>query len=70
MPMCGYPASLVMYRPHRGAVRYLRHLWPRARTGATRPSRVLLGEPLTVKMLSGIALIAAGVLLVEVGGAH
>ena len=33
-------------------------------------SRFLLGEPLTRTMVAGIALIMAGVLLVELGSAH
>lgn len=33
-------------------------------------SRMLFGEALTAKMVGGIALIAVGVLLVEMGGAH
>lgn len=33
-------------------------------------SRILFQEPLTSTMLAGIALIAAGVLLVELGAAH
>lgn len=33
-------------------------------------SRVLFGEPLTRTMVAGIALIAAGVLVVELGGGH
>ena len=33
-------------------------------------SRLLFGEPLTRTMVAGIALIMAGVLLVEIGSAH
>ena len=33
-------------------------------------SRFLFGEPLTHTMVAGIALIMAGVLLVELGSAH
>ncbi|MFI6813402.1 DMT family transporter [Nonomuraea sp. NPDC050328] len=33
-------------------------------------SRVLFGEPLTKVMVLGVALIAAGVLLIELGAAH
>jgi len=33
-------------------------------------SRLLFGEPLTRTMVAGIALIMAGVLLVELGSAH
>ncbi|NMO01803.1 QacE family quaternary ammonium compound efflux SMR transporter [Gordonia sp. TBRC 11910] len=33
-------------------------------------SRILFDEPLTRRMIGGIALIAAGVLLVELGAAH
>ena len=36
----------------------------------TLASRWLFGEPLTRRMLAGIALIAVGVMVVEIGAAH
>lgn len=46
-------------------------IWAAAGVALTAAaSRVLFDEPLTRKMVAGIALIAAGVLLVEIGGVH
>lgn len=46
-------------------------IWAAAGVALTAlASRVLFGEALTVRMVGGIALIAAGVLLVEAGGTH
>lgn len=46
-------------------------IWAAAGVALTAlASRVLFDEPLTRRMIAGIALIAVGVLLVEVGAAH
>ncbi|MGE2834618.1 DMT family transporter [Mycobacterium sp. SMC-4] len=46
-------------------------IWTAAGVALTAvASRVLFSEPLTAKMVSGIALIGVGVLLVETGGMH
>ncbi|TFH53406.1 multidrug efflux SMR transporter [Actinomyces viscosus] len=46
-------------------------IWSAGGVAATAiASRLLFGEPLTRTMIAGIALIMAGVLLVEVGSVH
>jgi small multidrug resistance pump len=46
-------------------------IWAAAGVALTADaSRRLFGEPLTRKMMGGIALIVVGVLLVEIGAAH
>ncbi|UXA20381.1 multidrug efflux SMR transporter [Mycobacterium sp. SMC-4] len=46
-------------------------IWTAAGVALTAvAARALFGEALTARMIGGIALIAVGVLLVEVGGVH